>query len=144
AWIEDVEKKFHRPLFVLDPYQMEATVQKYTKVGYRIETHEARGGKANYELAVALHGLIVNRRLAWYEDCGTLLVRSSTLNVLLEKHTLADEFSELIVKEMAYGYRIDHLPNKHDDRVVGLGMGALALIRQPGKLHVTWDSDKYF
>jgi len=123
-WIEDVRKSFPNTLFVIDPYQMEGTIQKYEGL-CRIERFEARGGKSNYEMAQALRQTIINEKIAWYSGAGDL---TSMVNGNLKIHTLVDEFAELITKVVGFGYRMDHLPSGHDDRCVSLGMAVHRLL----------------
>lgn len=124
SWIDLQRSRFDVALLVVDPYQMEATIQKY-ETRLPVERFEPRGGKANYELAQALRGAVVSSQLAWPPMAGAV-----TLPNRKQPHTLSDELAELIVKQHSYGYRIDHLPNRHDDRCVAVGMGLLALLRR--------------
>ena len=121
-WIDNIRSKFEIASLVLDPYQMESTFQKYTGT-LPVIKFEARGGKSNYEMAQTLRSLIVNRRLSWFVDCGTIIMPGGG------PHTLVDEFCELITKSMSYGFRIDHLPNRHDDRAISLGMACTEALR---------------
>lgn len=117
-WIERVAENFGpSTVFGLDEYQMEGTYQKYV-VRYDVRKFLYRGGAANQKLAETLRSLVVNRRIAWYEGCGSLPTADGV-------ETLIDETAAVVVVETAYGYRIDHLLTKHDDRTVTLGMMAL-------------------
>lgn len=122
AWIEEQRAAFHPCRLVVDPYQMEDICQDYEQ---RMPVHrfEGRGGKANYELAECLRSLIVNRRLVWYPGAGDLPVDNRI-------DTLIDELCGLVVKQMTYGYRIDHELTRHDDRAVCLGMLCHTLLHQ--------------
>ncbi len=120
-WIDETRQAFPLSCLVIDPHQMQGTIQRY-QGQVPIEVYEARGGKANYVLAEALRGAIVNQQLAWYPDCGVTLFKG-------QEHTLVDEISELICVFKAYGYRIDHLPGRHDDRAVCLGQLVTNLLR---------------
>ena len=121
-WIDDMRKNFELCSVVVDPYQMESTFQRYNGL-VPMKKFEARGGKSNYEMAQTLRALVVNHRLHWFPDCGTIMMPSGA------PHTLVDEFSELITKSMSYGFRMDHLPNRHDDRAVSLGMACTEALR---------------
>jgi hypothetical protein len=134
-WMRDVNEAFRRPLFVVDPYQMESTIQRYSS-RFRIERFEARGGKANYELAVNLHNLTIHHQLAWYDGCGTIFADG-------KPHTLVDEIAELVIKTMTYGYRFDHEQSKHDDRAVALGMMALYAVKE-ARVEIPDNLDPYF
>jgi hypothetical protein len=122
AWIDDVRKAFFKPTFIVDPYQLESTIQRYEGT-VEVERFEARGGKANYELAANLRNLIVNRRIAWYPKAGELLVEGKS-------EDLVDEFAGVILRTTSYGFRIDAEGTRHDDRVVALGQMALHLVQQ--------------
>lgn len=135
-WIRDVHAKFNGPWFSVDPYQMEGVIQKL-QFQIKLERFEARGGKANYEMAVNLHNLAVNGRLAWPLGAGDLMVDG-------RRHTLVDEISELVVKPMVYGYRFDHQSGKHDDRCVAVGMAALLAVQKQGSFRTYVDSPYFF
>lgn len=134
-WISTAARHFNRPRLVLDPYQMEGTAQKFEGL-LETERFEARGGKANYEMAQNLRSLIVNDRLKWYPGCGDVVTAAGV-------HTLADEVGELIIRPMGYGWRMDHLPRNHDDRAVALGMMALTATRYEGRRFIKWN-DAFF
>lgn len=121
-WIRDVNKHFYYPTLVIDPYQMEGTIQKF-ELSQPVERFEARGGKRTYEMAENLRSLIVNKQLVWYEGAGNLLVDG-------KQDTLVDEIAGLVIKPTPYGYRFDHEAGFHDDRAVAVGMAALFACRQ--------------
>lgn len=127
GWLASVHKRFHRPVIVLDPYQLEATAQKFERQGCTVERFEPRGGKSNYELAENLRTLVINGRLAWYACCGSIELSDGKAD------TLVDEMASLVVQPMSYGYRINHTSAKHDDRCVAIGMGALKLVELPNR-----------
>jgi len=120
-WIRDVNVKFHSPVLVIDPYQMEGTAQEF-EGRQEVVRFEARGGKRTYEMAEHLRTLVSNTRLVWYPDAGALPV-----NGRLE--SFGDELLGLVLKITPYGYRFDHTANFHDDRVVSVGMAALEAAR---------------
>lgn len=113
-WIRDVRARFEPRMFVVDPYQLEGTIQWMQREGIPVEAFNCRGGAGNFELAQHLRALVVERRLAWYHGAGDL-----------GDETLVDELSGLRVKRMPYGYRFDHENQKHDDRAVAIGMASL-------------------
>lgn len=115
--MEQINTTFPGVQFVIDPYQMEGSIQKYPFM--RIERFEPRAGKANYEMAQALRYAVVNGRLSWYPGCGDVTVNERGT---FRKNTLVDEFASVIVKPTASGFRIDTIGKNHDDRVVALGM----------------------
>lgn len=126
-WMDDIARRFHRPLFVVDPYQLEGTIQRYEH-HHLIERFEPRGGKSNYEMAATLRSLVVNQRLVWYPGAGELLVSRDGRTFV---ETFADELCGLIIRPMTYGYRFDHESKFHDDRSVAVGMAALYAARNP-------------
>lgn len=129
-WIDEMIELFNCDL-VVDPYQMEGTIQKYEH-RRKVTRFEPRGGKANYELAECLRHLVVNRKLRYHPSAGTLSKPGGGVECL------TDELSQLVVKPTQYGYRIEHhllranQPPQfvcHDDRAVALGMPALEAVR---------------
>jgi len=137
-WIEDVNVRFHRPLLVIDPYQMEGTIQRQYEYHQNVVRHEARGGKTNYEVASTLRSLVVNGRLVWYPGAGDLLVSKDGHGRI---ETLSDELCSLVLQPTTYGYRFNHVQPgcpapttgtavvRHDDRAVSIGMMALYACR---------------
>lgn len=124
-WIDDVRSRFDLAAVVVDPYQMESTIQKYEKL-LPVVRFEPRGGKANYELAQTLRSAVLNSRLAWAPGMGDLIHNGC-------RHTLADELAELGVRELSYGYRVMNLPGRHDDRCVAVGMALVSLLKAEQK-----------
>ena len=121
SWVHEQRQFFSDLSVVADPYQLEELIQDLSR-HVRVERFEARGGKANYEMAELLRSLVVNRRIAWYPGCGSLPVAEG------RTEDLADELRGLVTRPMSYGYRIDHEATKHDDRAVCVGMGAVQLL----------------
>lgn len=132
-WIDTVAENFFRPTLVIDPYQMESTCQKY-EGALPVVRFEARGGKANYQLASALRSLIVNRRLAWYEGAGMLLTEDG------RPDDLCDELSQVYLKVTSYGFRVSHDSTDHDDRVVALGQMAVHLLETSDQITLPTDA----
>lgn len=128
-WIDNVAIRQFNADLVVDPYQMEASIQKYEHV-HKVIRFEPRGGKSNYELAENLRSLIVNQRLRYPLGAGTLTLPNGQVE------TLTQELSEVVACPTSYGYRIDTPSKKtkdrrtvHDDRTVALGMASLLAIR---------------
>lgn len=118
-WMTRVDRDFQKPTFVVDPHELEGSVQRLPRLS--IERFQYRGGKGNHEAAANLLSLARSGLLAWYPDCGRHPDGS----------TLKDEICEVVIKVMSYGYRIDHELSKHDDRVVAVAMAALQACRGP-------------
>ncbi len=136
AWVERVIKDFNKPLLVCDEYQMESTIQRFSGTT-EVERFEARGGKSNYELATCLRGLIVNGKLAVPQGAGEVMLPDGRYE------DLVDELAEVIVVPRSYGYRLDHLPDKHDDRVVACGQMCVHIMRGRGRITIP-SSSRWF
>jgi hypothetical protein len=124
GWVEDINRRFHRPMLVIDPYQMEGTVQKY-EYHQQVVRFESRGGKSNYEMASTLRSLVANKRLVWYAGAGDLPLADGRVE------TFADELCGLVIRATIYGYRFDHQVSFHDDRACSVGMAVLYAARNP-------------
>jgi hypothetical protein len=130
-WMERTHRAFNHPTFVVDPYGLESTIQKYQGKGYEVERFTPRGGKANYELAANLRTLIINGLIAWYPRCGEVTLPGHV------RHGLVDELAEVTLRTTAAGFRIDNTePGTFDDRVVSLGMAALSCCKEAEKKRV--------
>jgi hypothetical protein len=119
AWIEQVNKDFTNPMLVVDPYQMEGTIQHY-EIRQPVRRFEARGGKSNYEMAECLRNLVTNRQLVWWKGAGWLPSPDPDLT-----DDFSQELLNLVVRPTTYGYRFDHTVKFHDDRACAVGMAAL-------------------
>ncbi len=120
-WIATAHRNFHLRALSIDKYEMESTIQKFES-RMPVERFETRGGKGNYELAVHLRKLLVNRQLAWYEGCGLLKHPSG------REDTLSAELGAVSLRLTDYGFRIDNVrAGVHDDRVTCLAMACLCL-----------------
>ncbi len=145
AWVEDwlsgVALKFPLACVVLDPYQMEGTIQRF-EGKLPVERWKARGGAENHKMAEVLRTLVVNRKVAWYPGCGDLLLPVSGVSAG-RVHTLADELSELIIQPYSNGtsYRMQHLPGNHDDRSVCLAMACVACLKGEEKIKLYHGTD---
>ncbi len=127
-WIREIHAKFSPRVFVVDPYQMEGTIQWMQRESIPVEAFKSRGGAGNYEMAQLLRALIVERRLTWYDGAGKI-----------GAETLVDELVGLRVKRMPYGYRFDHENQRHDDRAVAITMAAMKAIGFPaGEPPLRW------
>lgn len=126
-WIEEVGQAFGYPCFVVDPYQMEGTIQQFED-RYRVERFESRGGKSNYEMAVCLQSLITNHRLAIYEGAGRTPVMAA--NGVRGYTDLAQELKSLVTRPTPYGFRFDHESGQNDDMACAVGMPCLYAARE--------------
>ncbi len=135
-WIDEIRKAFPNCNFVVDPYSLEGTIQKYQGL-VEMERFEARGGKANYEMAANLRNLLVNGKMSFYPRAGELYLPDGRCE------DIVDEISEVSIKPMAYGYRIINDGHTHDDRTVALGMAALQAVKAENLLPIRI-TDRYF
>ena len=136
AYADKLNQAFFSPTWTIDGYQMEGTIQRFESKGYKVNRFEPRGGKSNYELASNLRYLIASGRFKWYPGAGRVTLPrkyGDPAFVITEfaDDTLEKELSSLVIKLTAAGFRLDHVSNKHDDRAVGLGMSALAIVNEP-------------
>lgn len=116
AWLERQYSIYPNATAVFDKYQMLSVIQRFQLEKKKVEVFEYRGGKKNLAMLENLRTLLQNRKIRFAADAGTHPYDGSTL---------ASEFKEVLVKKMSYGLRIDHDSNKHDDRVIAVGMAAL-------------------
>jgi hypothetical protein len=130
-WIEDVGSRFPRVLFVVDPHQLVQTIQSLEH-RFSIRRFDFHGGLGNHRLAVVLHQLVTQRRIAWYEGCGAALNSMGAPG--LTRDDLETELASLLVRQSASGrIRFDHRRDglHHDDRAFALAVAALELCEQP-------------
>lgn len=128
-WINEIQNTFKPKAWVVDPHQMEETVQRMEGRGLPVERFASRGGHANFLMAQHLRSVIVNRELAWYPNAGMLSVTSKQGET--REESLDDELPQLVVKHMSYGFRFDHQSGRHDDRAVAVTMAALKAVEFP-------------
>lgn len=141
--IEDQRSEASRIWLVLDPYQLKELSQFY-RSRLPVEEFEARGGKANYELAECLRTQIVNKRLLWPQGIADITLDPEAELREIEAlegiggppqafpmDTLAQELTRLVLKPRIYGYRFDHTSGRHDDRACALGMMCVCIFNRP-------------
>lgn len=122
-WLEERIRKFKPAAIVIDPHQMEATLQRLELRGLPVVRFNTRGGYGNMDLAMALRNLIMTRRLRWGPLQG--FIPGAT------DDTFVKELVSLVTKVMPYGWRLDHTSGKHDDRAVAVGMALTELVKFP-------------
>lgn len=135
-WLDEIRNNFHVVAAVVDPWQMESTCQRYQGL-LPIIKWEARGGKTNFVQAQVFRAAVVNKKLAWYEGCGTIYEPGKPA------HTFIDELVELYIKSVAGGYRVQHYEGSHDDRFVSCAM-ALHHLQQTQLRKPLYLSDHFF
>ena len=108
-WVEFTARAY-RAKVVCDPWQAIAMVQRLRSRGLQVEEFNF-SQQSNGRLAVALHTTIRDHRLAIPDD-----------------EALIDELVNIRLKETAPNvYRIEHDPDKHNDRAIALAMATLQL-----------------
>lgn len=111
AWLEEASKHYFRAPLIFDPYQAAQLAQSVRKTGLTAKEFVFSSASVG-KLAVNLHNLLRDRRLALPDDAALL-----------------DELRNVRLKETSPGVlRLDHDPDKHDDRAVALALAALELV----------------
>ena len=105
GWVEQAARGYNKALAIFDPWQSIGMAQRLRSRGLRVEefnfTQQSVG-----RLASALHLSIRDHMLALPDDAELL-----------------DELANVRLRETSPGtMRMDHDPDKHDDRAVALGM----------------------
>jgi len=108
------EVQFRRPLMLVDPWQMQGTIQRL-RDRYHLEEFTFTSENVR-RLSQNLYSLLHNGQLRLYPDAD------------LEREILALE-----VKATGYGWRIDHTAQGFSDQAMALGMAALGAIERPPK-----------
>jgi phage terminase large subunit-like protein len=111
----DASKRYNRAPLRLDPWQSVGLGQRLSRQGIRV-TEYPFSAQSVGRLASMLHMLLKDRRL-WLPDDEELL----------------DELANVRLKETSPGVlRMDHDPDKHDDRAIALALAAFPLVeREP-------------
>lgn len=120
AWIDRQFTIYPYATAVFDKHQTLATIQRLELAGHKVVRFDYNGGKANFAMLENLRTLLQNRKIRFTSTAGSHAFDGSTL---------ATEFKEVLTKKMSYGYRLDHSSDKHDDRVVAVGMAALEALK---------------
>lgn len=119
AWIRAKLARFPQAGIIVDPYQLEGTIQRLRET-HEVHTFQARGSTGNFHMAELLRTSILGQRLLWAPGCGA--------HPTLENDDFSEELSNLIVKVLpGKKYRFDHESGLHDDRACSVGMGLVAL-----------------
>ena len=121
AWMEKQHLAFRNPAWIVDKYQLEEIIQDY-EYRWQIHRFDYRGGMSNYAMAEHVRTVVINGQLLWPEFIGAIKIVDESGEEVV--YTLADEFHDLVTKDMPYGYRWDHKANRNDDRATAVGMGA--------------------
>ena len=144
AWVEDwidrAAAAFPSILFVLDEFQLVATIQKY-QPRYPVKRFQFLAGQGNHALALHLRQSILQHKVAWYSGCGTYPSQARALwqveqprVVTTNRDDLTTELASLLLRQSSSGrVRIDHRSDgiHHDDRAFSLGAACLELVDTP-------------
>ncbi len=122
-WLELTARSYRAPV-VADPWQAVGMIQELRRRGVRVEEFTFSQQSVG-RLATTLHTSIRDRRLDLPDD-----------------PQLLEELSNVRLRETSPNvYRMDHDPDKHDDRAIALALAAHELLtapapRKPPRLHV--------
>jgi phage terminase large subunit-like protein len=119
-WIGTTARRYKAHVIV-DPYQAIAMAQRLRSVGVTIDEF-AFSQQSVGRLAVTLHTAIRDRRLALPDDAELL-----------------NELANVRLRETSPNvYRLDHDPDRHDDRAIALALCAVNLLENPGSSAEGW------
>lgn len=120
-WISQAVGSYRPAKVVIDPWQAVGMAQRLRSRSVQIEEFTFSSASVG-RLASTLHLLLRNRALALPDD-----------------EALLDELRNVRLRETSPGVmRIDHDPDKHDDRAIALGLACVQLLSRPsGTLHRT-------
>ena len=126
AWIVHAAQQYRAHVHA-DPFQAAAMVQRIANRGVSIETTNFTP-QSNDRMAVALHTTIRSHRLAIPPD-----------------QELIDELVNMrLVEKSPNQFKLDHDPDKHNDRGTAIALCVLALTQtSPGMRPVFWDDDDH-
>jgi hypothetical protein len=122
-WLDRNIKRFKPEAVVIDPYEMENTIQRLQGKwdAKRTIPFKPRAGLGNMELAMTLRALVMTRMLVWRPDAGFIAGAKDD--------SFYRELIALVTRVMNYGWRLDHTAGKHDDRAVAVGMGLVECVK---------------
>ncbi len=133
-WIEDqieeIAAAFPQVTFVVDPYQLLHTIQRFGE-RFDIRRFDFARETGNHRIALVLQQLILERRIRWYAGCGQAqTIDGHPLDI---RDDLETELASLLLRQSVTGrFRIDHLRDglHHDDRAFVLGVACLQLLEE--------------
>ena len=124
-WIIEAARRYKAEV-IADPWQATGLLQRLKVAGVKASEYVFSAQSVG-RLAVTLHTCIRDHRLALPND-----------------EELIDELANVRLKESSPNvYRLDHDPDRHDDRAVALALCALHLLERPapGGWCRTWGAD---
>ena len=114
-WLAEVGKRYNRARIILDPYQGVGLAQRLRHGGLTVDEY-AFSAQSVGRLAVALHTAIRDHRI-----------------VLPDDEELLDELANVRLRETSPGVlRMDHDPDRHDDRAIALALAVRHLAESAG------------
>lgn len=112
-WLRYTSQEYNRAQVVFDPHQAIDLTQRLSRAGVRVEKFDFTQASVG-RLALALFEALRNRTLALPDD-----------------EDLLDELRNVRLREASPGtFRIDHDPDKHDDRVIALALAVQRLMQR--------------
>jgi len=112
-WLAEAARTYRGARVVYDPFQAVGSMQRLRSRGIRVEEFTFSSGSVG-RLASTLHMLLRNRRL-----------------VLPDDPELLEELANVRLRETSPGVlRMDHDPDKHDDRAIALALAAHRLLER--------------
>lgn len=128
--VEDVERELSDvvkaidggPIFV-DPYEMVGVIQRRGRE-WNLKEFSFFGSTWN-TLTTKVYAAVRDRILRIYPNASPAVQHG-------EPWSLRRELGEIVVREMAYGSRLDHRQNGHDDRAVSIFMALPYLLDRIG------------
>jgi hypothetical protein len=114
-WLAEVGRRYNRARLIVDPYQAMQMAQRLRHAGVTVEEY-AFSAQSVGRLAIGLHTAIRDHRLALPDD-----------------EELIDELANVRLRETSPGVlRMDHDPDRHDDRAIALALAVRHLAEARG------------
>ena len=115
-WLDFTAKGYGGATVVFDPFQAVELTQRLSRRGVKVEQFNFTAASVG-RLALTLYQLLRARTLALPNDPDLL-----------------DELANMRLRETTPGtYRLDHDPDKHDDRAIALALAAHELVERGGR-----------
>jgi phage terminase large subunit-like protein len=115
-WLDLAAGEYNHAAVVFDPFQAVELTQRLSKRGVSVEQFNFTAASVG-RLALTLYQLLRARSLALPNDSALL-----------------DELANVRLRETSPGtYRLDHDPDRHDDRAIALALAAHELVERSGR-----------
>ena len=123
-WLAETSRRYGYARVVADPWQSVGMNQRLRSAGVHVEEFKF-SQESNGRLALTLHTAIRDHRLALPDD-----------------EELLDELANVRMREASPGvFRMDHDPDRHDDRATALALAAHDILSTPtgqGAIFMEW------